>query len=102
MVRGEGCGMSVTDVDVGCAQAVDARREIPCLQVNPDIFFAEDPEDIDVAKALCRRCPRRVACLDDALQRREPWGVWGGELFCGGRVVSQKRPRGRPRKEPVV
>ena len=33
-----------------------------------------------------------------ALERREPWGVWGGELLLRGIVVPRKRPRGRPRK----
>ena len=37
-------------------------------------------------------------CLDSALARREPWGVWGGELFVHGKVVAQKRKRGRPPK----
>ncbi|CAM5326708.1 WhiB family transcriptional regulator [Streptomyces tanashiensis] len=35
-------------------------------------------------------------------ERREPWGVWGGELFVQGVVVARKRPRGRPRKNPVA
>ncbi|HEX6577357.1 MAG TPA: WhiB family transcriptional regulator, partial [Jiangellaceae bacterium] len=34
--------------------------------------------------------------------RREPWGVWGGELFISGVVVARKRPRGRPRKTEVA
>ena len=37
-------------------------------------------------------------CLAGALERREPWGVWGGELFVNGKVVAQKRKRGRPPK----
>ena len=45
--------------------------------------------------------PDPEACLAGALERREPWGVWGGELFIAGVVVARKRPRGRPRKHPV-
>lgn len=30
------------------------------------------------AKAICRRCPVQVQCLDWALAVREPFGVWGG------------------------
>ena len=66
-----------------------------------DAFFAEAPADVEAAKALCRDCPVREACLAGALERREPWGVWGGELFIGGVVVARKRPRGRPRKHPL-
>ena len=31
-----------------------------------------------------------------ALEREEPWGVWGGEQLETGRVVAVRRPRGRP------
>lgn len=75
---------------------------LPCRQVDPDAFFAERPTDVEWAKSLCRSCPVRAACLAGALERREPWGVWGGELFINGVVVARKRPRGRPRKHPVV
>jgi len=60
---------------------------------NPDLFFAELPGDVIRAKALCRDCPARAACLADALDRGEPWGVWGGELFLNGVVVRDKRAR---------
>ena len=28
-----------------------------------------------------------------AVQRREPHGVWGGEIFDRGRIIAEKRPR---------
>ena len=62
------------------------------------IFFSEDLHDIARAKHLCRSCPIRRSCLDGALERREPCGVWGGELFVDGRVLAHKRRRGRPPK----
>ena len=40
------------------------------------------------------------ACLGSALERHEPWGVWGGELLVNGRVIANKRRRGRPPKHP--
>ena len=55
-----------------------------------------------VAKALCTDCPVQALCLAGALDRREPWGVWGGELFLQGVVIPRKRPRGRPRKNEVA
>jgi len=73
----------------------------PCMD-DPDLFFAELPADVESAKALCRGCPIRLACLSGARERREPWGVWGGELFLRGEVVPRKRPRGRPRKTEVA
>jgi WhiB family redox-sensing transcriptional regulator len=71
--------------------------ELPCTE-DPELFFAEAPADVEAAKELCQGCRIRVACLEGALDRREPWGVWGGELLLRGTVVPRKRPRGRPRK----
>lgn len=73
-------------------------RALPCRVNDPELFFAETPTDVEIAKSLCRTCPVREVCLAGALQRREPWGVWGGELFEQGAVIPRKRPRGRPRK----
>jgi WhiB family redox-sensing transcriptional regulator len=75
-----------------------ARVELPCRRHDPDLFFAEEPADVELAKAVCLDCPIQTACLTGALDRAEPWGVWGGELFAAGTVVARKRPRGRPRK----
>jgi WhiB family transcriptional regulator, redox-sensing transcriptional regulator len=71
--------------------------ELAC-RTDPELFFAEAPADVELAKALCVDCPIRRECLAGALERREPWGVWGGELFVRGVIVPRKRPRGRPRK----
>jgi WhiB family redox-sensing transcriptional regulator len=75
--------------------------ELPCRD-DPELFFAESPEDVEFAKSLCTGCPARLACLAGAMERREPWGVWGGEVFQRGEVVPYKRPRGRPRKTTVA
>lgn len=64
------------------------------------LFFSDESIDIARAKAICAKCPISVACLEGALERVEPWGVWGGELIESGRVVANKRPRGRPPKHP--
>ena len=80
---------------------VPSGQRLPCTD-DPDLFFAESPADVEYAKVLCRECPARIACLAGALERREPWGVWGGELFLRGEIVPRKRPRGRPRKDEVA
>jgi WhiB family redox-sensing transcriptional regulator len=66
--------------------------------VLTDFFFSSEVADIARAKAICLRCPLKHGCLADALARREPCGVWGGELLVDGRVIAKKRGRGRPRK----
>ncbi len=77
-------------------------EQLPCHRESPELFFAESPADVETAKALCLGCPVRTECLAGALDRREPWGVWGGELFQHGVVIPRKRPRGRPRKNEVA
>ena len=62
------------------------------------LFFSLDVADIARAKAICSGCPLRNNCLALALARREPCGVWGGELLVNGRIIGHKRGRGRPRK----
>ena len=74
---------------------------LPCAG-DPDLFFAESPDDVELAKSLCSDCPVRLTCLAGAVERREPWGVWGGELFIRGEIVPRKRGRGRPRKNDVA
>jgi WhiB family redox-sensing transcriptional regulator len=81
---------------------VDTDLDLSCRSSDAELFFAESPADVEIAKSLCASCPVRAACLAGALERREPWGVWGGELFIGGVVVARKRPRGRPRKNVVA
>jgi WhiB family redox-sensing transcriptional regulator len=65
-----------------------------------ELFFSEQLDDIARAKAICAGCPLAVPCLEGALDRREPWGVWGGQLFANGRILPFKRKRGRPPKNP--
>ncbi len=78
------------------------RRPLPCRVEDPELWFAESPVQLELAKSLCAECPMRAACLAGALERAEPWGVWGGEIFERGAVIARKRPRGRPRKDAAA
>ncbi|MBA3308714.1 MAG: WhiB family transcriptional regulator [Nocardioidaceae bacterium] len=94
--------MTISVLDALLVSEETNARELPCRSNDPELFFAESPADVELAKVLCRTCPVRAECLAGALDRREPWGVWGGELFVSGAVVARKRPRGRPRKCEVA
>jgi WhiB family redox-sensing transcriptional regulator len=94
---GPAAGSSVTAL-AWAAEALDA--PLPCRASQPQLWFSERPAELELAKARCRPCPLREACLAGAVQRSEPCGVWGGEIFDHGRIIGRKRPRGRPPKRP--
>jgi WhiB family redox-sensing transcriptional regulator len=77
------------------------RALLPCHNEDADLWFSESPAEVERARALCGPCQLRTACLAGAIERREPWGVWGGEIFVSGVIVPVKRGRGRPRKTPA-
>ena len=92
------------DVVAGALGALldTAGLDLPCRTGDADLWFAESPAELERAKELCAACPARAACLAGALEREEPWGVWGGEIFLRGAVVPRKRPRGRPSKADLA
>jgi WhiB family transcriptional regulator, redox-sensing transcriptional regulator len=90
----ESHGLDTAKVDWTLARCRDGAGTLTHL------FFSEDLIDIARAKAICSKCSLADACLAQALDNAEPWGVWGGQLFQNGRIVTNKRKRGRPPKHP--
>ena len=84
--------------DVAYRADSDKAFTLPCHNAEPEIFFADDDAVIAQAKALCGSCPMRNACLDGALSRQEPCGVWGGQLIEDGVIIERRRRAGRPPK----
>lgn len=75
------------------------RSEARCRDAHgslTELFFSDHLDDIARAKAFCAECPVKAPCLAGALARQEPAGVWGGQLLWRGKVLAQKRRRGRP------
>ncbi len=91
---------SLGRLHIEAAQAVE--QLLPCRAMDSELWFAETPADVELAKQYCVGCPVQAMCLAGAIERREPWGVWGGELFLQGVVIPRKRPRGRPRKNETA
>lgn len=87
--------MTSSSLAVLARRAADLGNPLPCGR-NTRLWFSEQPADLELAKESCRTCPLRVPCLAGAVERREPCGVWGGEIFENGRVIAFKRPRGSP------
>jgi WhiB family transcriptional regulator, redox-sensing transcriptional regulator len=95
-------GDSATGLGTLLDAAPRAGLDLPCRSGDADLWFAEAPKELERAKALCTACPIKAECLAGALQRGEPWGVWGGEIFERGTVIPRKRPRGRPSKADLA
>ena len=77
-----------------------ASAQCAVSSVNKDIFFSEEIHEIAAVKQVCASCEVISPCLQGALERNEPCGVWGGQLFINGKILSVKRRRGRPSKVP--
>jgi WhiB family redox-sensing transcriptional regulator len=68
--------VSLDDIDVG---EQEWRLDAACLNVSdPDVFFPARGASSKAAKAMCRRCRVRDACLSFALEGGIPYGIWGG------------------------
>ena len=53
-----------------------------CTRVGGDLFFFDRYEantvEMKMAKAICKHCPEKQACLDFAIANDEEHGIWGG------------------------
>lgn len=52
--------------------------DTPCSKADPATFFPKMGGSSMEAKAICRTCPVRLACLRYALEHNIADGVWGG------------------------
>ncbi len=87
---------SVTDRPrAGSVPSVTSVDILPCQEEDPHLWFSDRPAELEMAKAHCRRCRMRGPCLAGALDRAEPWGVWGGEILERGVTIAEAT-RGRP------
>ncbi|HAX82922.1 MAG TPA: transcriptional regulator [Actinobacteria bacterium] len=64
-----------------------------CTGANADLFFPERGASTRAAKAICRECGVRAACLEFAITTGEKFGIWGG---------MSERERRRVRRERQV
>ncbi len=57
----------------------DRYADAACLNHWPDLWHCDHPEDTAIAVAICRTCPVRQMCLDDALTEED--GVGAGYRY---------------------
>lgn len=46
--------------------------------ISADLWFSDNSEETQEAADICFECPVRLECLKQAVQNKEPFGVWGG------------------------
>jgi WhiB family transcriptional regulator, redox-sensing transcriptional regulator len=85
--------MSEGSVRALARRATELGGPVPCRSGDSWLWLAQNPDDLEEqAKARCR----------PPVERREPCGVWGGEIFDRGAIVAVKRRRGRPHADRRV
>lgn len=62
-----------------------------CRYADTDMFYPASDADSGPAKAVCDSCSVQVPCLEYALGRREPEGIWGGLTFVERRSLLRRR-----------
>lgn len=64
----------------GPAHALPWADRARCVEVDPEIFFADHGQSgiTAAARQVCRGCEVRGACLEHALADPGLQGVWGG------------------------
>ncbi len=72
-------------------QSADWALEAACRGQDPDLWYPPAGVEAAEAKAICGTCPVRADCLEDALARRERYGVWGGRSEDERRQILQHR-----------
>lgn len=62
-----------------------------CTGTKTDLFFDGDPRSVALAKQICDSCPVRGLCLEQAMARKERFGIFGG-------LTADERRKPRRRK----
>lgn len=76
-------------------------KHAACLDSSSDLFFMEienaatNKQRIKEAKEICEVCPVRNACLQQAIDNGEGFGVWGG-------MTSRERAKVRRRQRMML
>lgn len=78
----------------------DFQVQAACREVGEALFFSPDGERgaeknsrEEAAKEVCFGCPVMQLCAELALERREPYGTWGGMTEDERRSILRRRSR---------
>lgn len=94
---------TIASADSATADELRSSSYVRCADGNGTLPTCSSRTTSSTSPAPSRpggKCGLAPTCLDDAIDRLEPYGVWGGELVVEGVAVAIKRGRGRPPKNP--
>jgi len=74
----------------------DWQLRASCRGLDTDMFYSQEPEIIEQAKAVCGQCAVKAVCLDDAMAN-EDFGVWGG-TSANERKNARRQHRSNPKR----
>lgn len=60
------------------------------------IFYPTKSDDLSsykLAERICRHCPVKATCLEEALAAGERWGLWGGRTPKQRAMINRARNR---------
>ena len=60
------------------------------------LFFSDNKDDKERARAYCRMCLVQAECLDEAMRNDERYGIWGGLDPDERRIAKRQKQRLRP------
>ena len=66
-------------------------------ELNADEWFPERGSSTKKAKEICNKCPVIEPCLEQALERGERFGIWGGKSERERRAIRKER-----KMKPIV
>ena len=66
-----------------------------CAEIPGDLWFADSTHTAENkrAKQICKECPVRQECLEDALVHNMQHGIWGGMTPLERRSLKRKMKR---------
>jgi len=73
-----------------------------CRQEDPELWMSNVQADQRKAASICMDCSQRITCLEYAIERKEPHGVWGGFTERQRRRLAAGLPVDRRRKAAKV
>jgi WhiB family redox-sensing transcriptional regulator len=86
-----GGATSPLEAFVDLLKTLEWQNDAACRDVGGDAWYPEERMRAPIAKSICEGCPVRTQCLEDALERHDQHGIWGGYSVEERREMQRQR-----------